>query len=343
MLESKKKNVYINGGKTMVNFAIIGTNFITDRFMDAGNQCEGFHVQAVYSRTMERAREYAKKYGIEDCYDSLEELAAAKNIDAVYVASPNALHAAQSILMMNGGKHVLCEKTIASNQKELKQMLEASKKNGVVLLEAMRSVFDPGFAAIKENLPKIGTIRRVTFQYCQYSSRYDKYKNGIIENAFKPELSNGATMDIGVYCVHPMVALFGRPDRIVASGMKLETGVDGMATILAQYEEKGIQAELIYAKITDSKLPSQIQGENGAMIIEEIPDTKKITIFYRNGETEEIIIDKKENNMYYEIQEIIRLIEQGENADAYNHCSVLELEVMDEARKQMGVVFPADQ
>ena len=75
----------------MVRFALIGTNFITDNFMDAGSQCEGFHVQAVYSRTMKRAKEFAEKYGIEDCYDSLDDLAAADNIDAVYVASPNAL------------------------------------------------------------------------------------------------------------------------------------------------------------------------------------------------------------------------------------------------------------
>ena len=81
----------------MVRFAVIGTNFITDNFMNAGSQCEGFKVQAVYSRSMEKAKEYAEKYGIEDCYDSLDALAAAKDIDAVYVASPNALHAGQSI------------------------------------------------------------------------------------------------------------------------------------------------------------------------------------------------------------------------------------------------------
>lgn len=77
----------------MVNFAVIGTNFVTDSFIDAGRQCDDFHVQAVYSRTMERAREYADRYEIEDCYDSLDDLAKAENIDAVYVASPNAFPA----------------------------------------------------------------------------------------------------------------------------------------------------------------------------------------------------------------------------------------------------------
>ena len=100
-----------------MNFAIIGTNFISDWFMAAGKHCEKLHVQAVYSRTMEKGRAFADKYGIPDCYDSLEKLAAAENVEAVYVASPNAFHASQSIQMLEAGKHVLCEKSIASNER----------------------------------------------------------------------------------------------------------------------------------------------------------------------------------------------------------------------------------
>lgn len=324
----------------MVRFAVIGTNFITDSFLEAGAECEGFKAQSVYSRTMERAKEYAEKYGIEDCYDSLEDLAEAPDIDAVYVASPNALHASQSIQMMEAGKHVLCEKTIASNSKELKEMLETAERNHVVLLEAMRPVFDPGFAAIQENLPRLGKIRRATFQYCQYSRRYDHFKEGIIENAFKPELSNGALMDIGVYCVHPLVKLFGKPKEVYAHGLKLSTGVDGSAVIVAMYEE--MQAELLYAKITQSALPSQIQGEEASMIIREIPDTTSIEIVKRDGTSEKIDICKKENNMYYEVEEFIRLIEEKKSAREHNQYSVWSLEVMDEARRQMGIHFPAD-
>lgn len=327
----------------MVRFGIIGTNFITDNFLDAGSKCKGFHAQAVYSRTMEKAKEFAGKYGISDCYDSLEELEKADNIDAVYVASPNALHAKQSIMMLEAGKHVLCEKTIASNEKELQAMLKTAKEHGVIVLEAMRPVFDPGFQAIVEHLPKLGKIRRATFQYCQYSRRYDHYKMGIIENAFKPELSNGALMDIGVYCVHPMVKLFGMPDQIMASGFKLSTGAEAMGSIIARYGDD-MMAELLYSKITDSILPSQIQGEEGSMIIEEIPDTVRLKIRTRKDKQwEEIKIDKEENNMYYEIKEFIRLIEEGKDASEHNQYSVWELKVMDEARKQMGIVFPADK
>ena len=115
-----------------MNFGIIGTNFISDWFVNAGRHCEGFCVQAVYSRTMEKGRTFADKHGIPDCYDSLEALASADNVDAVYIASPTACHAAQSIQMLNAGKHVLCEKPVASNEKELQAMLAAAKEHGVV-------------------------------------------------------------------------------------------------------------------------------------------------------------------------------------------------------------------
>lgn len=324
----------------MVRFAVIGTNKITDKFIEVAKQCEGFELVAVYSRTKERAMQYAHKHGVTRIYDDLDELAASKEVDAVYVASPNSFHADHSIKMLNGKKHVLCEKTIASNRKELDEMLKAADANGVILLEAMRSVFDPGFKAIEENISKLGTIRRVTFQYCQYSSRYDNFKKGIIENAFNPIYSNGALMDIGVYCIHPLVKLFGMPKKLWADAIILENGVDGAGTIMVKYEN--MQGELVYSKITNSSLPSQIQGEKGCMIIKEIPDTREIIIRYNDGQEEHIKINKNDNNMYYEVEEFIRLIQTNGNAQEHNKYSIMELNIMDEARKQIGIIFPAD-
>lgn len=325
----------------MVNFGIIGTNSITNRFLEAGQTVEGFCLKAVYSRSKERAEGYAKEHGADFSFDSLAEMAACKEIDAVYVASPNALHASQSIEMMKAGKHVLCEKTIASNRRELRQMIDTAMENQVILLEAMRSVYSPGFAAISENLPKLGRIRRISFQFCQYSKRYDNFKRGVIENAFRPELSNGALMDIGVYCIHPLVALFGMPKNIVSSALKLENGVDGAGTILVEYE--GMQGELLYSKITNSKLSSQIQGEDGTMVIEQIPDPQIVTIYNRGGERDVLCIPKVDNNMCYEIREFLKLIKTGQVTHPYLRNSEMELNVMDEVRRQQNLVFPADR
>lgn len=324
----------------MVRFAVIGTNKITDRFIAAARLCREFELTAVYSRTRERAAEYASRHGAALIFDNLEELAESKEVDAVYVASPNCFHASQSIKMLNGKKHVLCEKSISSNGKELEDMLKAAKDNDVILLEAMRPVFDPGFKAIEANIHKLGTIRRATFQYCQYSSRYDNFKKGIIENAFNPVFSNGALMDIGVYCIHSLVKLFGMPEKLWANAVILENGVDGAGTIMLKY--KDMQGEVIYSKITNSALPSQIQGELGCMIIKEIPDTREITIIYNDGNKEKIQISKNDNNMYYEIEEFIGLIQTKGSAEKHNEYSLMELSIMDEAREQMKIKFPAD-
>ncbi len=133
-------------------------------------------------------------------------MAKCEEIDAIYIASPNSIHASQAILCMNNKKHVLVEKAFGSNAKEVLDMIKASRENDVLLMEAMKTVQMPNFKILKDNLYKIGKVRKYFGSYCQYSSRYDKYKAGIIENAFKRELSNGALMDIGVYTIYPMVS-----------------------------------------------------------------------------------------------------------------------------------------
>jgi scyllo-inositol 2-dehydrogenase (NADP+) len=242
--------------------------------------------------------------------------------------------------MLNAKKHVLCEKSIASNHLELKTMLATAKENNVVLLEAMRPLFSPGLAAIRDNLHKLGAIRRVTFNYCQYSSRYDKFKAGTVENAFDPLLSNGALMDIGVYCVHMLVNLFGMPQKITAAGVGLKGSIDGEGTIIAQYD--GMLAELIYSKIANSKNPSEIQGENGCMHIKMLSIPQDVEIIYNNCEEEVLSVEKQPDDMIYELREFIRLTSATQQAKDYNRCSEMALSFMDEARRQMNIVFPAD-
>lgn len=323
-----------------INFAVIGTSKITDRFLEAAQTAEDFQLKGVYSRSREKALSYAKKHGAQLAFDSLDELAHCSEIDAVYIASPNSLHASQSVRMLENGRHVLCEKSIASNLREFMEMRVTARKHKKVLLEAMRSAYSPGFAAVRDNLYRLGTVRRVSFQYCQYSSRYDHYKEGIVENAFNPALSNGALMDIGVYCVYPAVALFGMPRSVKSSSLKLSNGVDGAGTVLLEYE--GMQGELVYSKISDSRIPSQIQGEDGTMVIEEIANPQTVTLYDRRGKKEILDIPKTDNNMVYEVREFIRLIKENGYDHPYLQHSQMTMELMDEVRRQQEILFPAD-
>lgn len=326
----------------MVRFGIIGTNWITEQFIDAAKNVEGFCLEAVYSRTEERAKHFAKKFNIPYTYTDLEEMANS-HIDAVYIASPNSFHMEQAILFISRGKHVLCEKPLASNFREVEAMIEAARKNNVLLMEAMKTTFLPNFKAIQEHLPKIGRIRRYVGNYGQYSSRYDAYLEGTVLNAFNPKFSNGALMDLGVYCLYPMVVLFGEPQSIKANGVILESKVDGEGSIILHYGDK--EAVIMFSKITNSYMPSEIQGEKGSILIDAISVPKKVEIIYKDGSREDISLPQKENEMYYEVKEFIDLIKSGKvesSVNTFEH-SLLTAKIMEEARKQIGVVFPADE
>lgn len=326
-----------------VRFGIIGTNWITESFIQAASMVEEFTLAAVYSRSKEKAEAFAQKYKAEHIFTSLTEMAESDLIDAVYIASPNSLHAEQSILFLNNKKHVLTEKAFASNVKEAEAMISAAKENNVLLMEALKTTMLPNFKSIQENIHKIGKVRRAFASYCQYSSRYDAYKERNILNAFKPEFSNGALMDIGVYCIYPMVALFGKPQSVKASSYMLESGVDGEGSIILTYEEMDIV--LMYSKITNSLIPSEIQGEDGNILIDQMNTPKKIEIAYRNGEREDVSVQQKEEAMYYEAKEFIETILAGKSESTINSLdlSLAVTEVMEEVRKQTGIVFPADE
>lgn len=334
-----------------IRFGVIGTNFITDWVIAGAKQDERFELVAVCSRTQERANEFAAKYDIPYTFTSLEEMAASPLIDAVYIATPNYLHASQSILCMKHGKHVLCEKPMASNAYEVKQMIAASRQYGVTLMEAMKPTLTPNFRVLREALPKAGVIRRYFASYCQYSSRYDKFKEGIVLNAFKPELSNGAMMDIGVYTVYPMVVLFGRPNKISASGVVLSTGTDGQGAVNFEYE--GMNATVLYSKIANSSLPTEIEGEDGNFMLDKINQINRVTWQARpvasSGKgpltpVEDISAVTDKDEYYYEIAEFINLVQAGKLESEVNshENSLITIEIIDEVRRQLGVSFLAD-
>lgn len=338
--------------QTKVRFGVVGTNFISDWVIAGARQDERFELVAVYSRTQETADAFAAKHRIPYTFTSLEEMAGSPLIDAVYIASPNFLHAEQSILCMEHGKHVLCEKPFASNAQEVREMIAASGKYNVTLMEAMKPTLTPNFLAIRNNLGRIGTVRRYFACYCQYSSRYDKFKEGIVLNAFKPELSNGAMMDIGIYTVYPMVVLFGRPTKIDASGIVLSSGADGQGAVNFEYE--GMNATVLYSKIANSSLPTEIQGEEGNLtldrvnIIGHVTYTPRLAAASGKGpapEPEDISLPIEKDEYYYEVAEFISLVLAGKRESEINShaSSLITLEIIDEVRRQMGIVYPADR
>ena len=324
-----------------INFGVVGTNNITRWFLHGAMLDSRFKLTAVCSRDINKAEKFASEYNAPLFFDSLEDMVSNPGVDAVYIATPNICHAEQAILSMRHGKHVICEKPFASNASEASEMIKTAREAGVVLMEAMKTTLTPNFRYIKDNLREIGVARRYFASYCQYSSRYDKLKEGIVLNAFKPELSNGAIMDIGVYTVYPMVVLFGKPIEISASGILLSTGVDGQGSATFRYPD--MEANIIYSKISDSYLPSEIQGEDGTISIDDIHDFRRISFISRREKTkDDRSITEYKDEYYYEVKEFIDLIVSRETESSINSLSnsLTTMEILDEIRRQVGVVLP---
>lgn len=336
----------------IIRFGIVGTNFISDWFIKGASEDKRFVAAAVCSRQQETADAFAAKHNIPHTFTSLEAMASSPLIDAVYVATPNFVHALQSILCMKYGKHVLCEKPLASNAREAKAMIEASKKYDVTLMEAMKPTLTPNFRCVIDNLPRVGVVRRYFASYCQYSSRYDAFKAGNIMNAFRPELSNGAIMDIGVYTIYPMVVLFGRPNKIDASGIVLHSGADAQGSINFTFDR--MNASVLYSKIADSHLPTEIQGESGNLLLDRINTISRVQFIprlpaVRGGNKEiaapiDITAATNHDEYFYEASEFIDLVIDGRKESIVNshNNSLITMEIIDEVRRQLGVVFPAD-
>ncbi len=335
-----------------IRFGVVGTNFITDRVIAGAREDERFELTAVCSRTRERGEEFAAAHGIPHVFVSLDEMASSDAVDAVYIATPNSTHADSAIICMDRGKHVLCEKPMASNAREVRSMIEASRRNGVTLMEAMKSTLSPSFGAVIENLHRIGTPRRYFASFCQYSSRYDKFKQGTVLNAFRPELSNGAMMDIGVYTLYPLALLFGRPRSVSAQGIVLSSGVDGQGSVNLQYD--GMNATLLYSKIANSHLPAEIEGEDGNIMIDRIQTPVDVRFCPRQApasgrerrpEAEMLGREQPHDEYYYEIKEFIDTILDGRTESRINShdCSLATAEIIDEVRRQLGVRYPADE
>lgn len=285
-----------------ISFLIVGTNFISDRFVDAVSKVEGAQVTAVYSRTQERADAYADKYAIVERYSDYATALASESINAVYVANPNFAHRDTALLAIRAGKHVLCEKIITENLADFLLLKEEAEKHHVVLLEAMRPDFDPAFDVLRKSISLLGTIRRVAFEYCQYSSRYDAFLDGDIQNAFNPEIGNSSLADIGIYPLHMLVALFGESTRVTPLFVTLHNGFMGCGHLALDYTDQGFFATVDYSKITDGKRPSVIEGEKGSLLIDRINATENITLALRGEEPRTIYQDHIENNMTYEVE-----------------------------------------
>lgn len=325
-----------------MKFGFIGTNFVSEMMLEATIGVEEFELAAVCSRTLENAEAFAKKHNVEfyttDYKDFLD-----RNLDAVYVAVPNAMHKDITIFFLEHKIPVFCEKPMGSNAREVKEMIKASRDNNTLLAEGIVPLYTEAFKVIKNNLDKIGTVRRAVLSMNQYSSRYDAYREGTVLNAFNPKLSNGSSMDIGIYPLSFAMGLFGKPTSVFANGYVLESKADGLGTIILSYPEK--QVIVMHSKINQQLMTQEIEGEDGIIEFDHPNNPTKVILHPRNGEAEVLYEETEEKSpMHYEIREFIDAVKNNlVEMPSATHQMILDVHtVLTESRRQMGVVFPAD-
>ncbi|KIL52025.1 Gfo/Idh/MocA family protein [Jeotgalibacillus soli] len=326
-----------------MRIGVIGTNWITDSLIEASKNVEEATITAVCSRKQDTGEAFASKHGIPHVFTSITEMCRSGVIDGVYIATPNSVHHEQAIACLEEGIPVLCEKPLTATRELAEKMIETSRKNQVLLMEAMKSTVMPNFKRAQELLPSLGQIRRYSAHYGQYSSRFDAFKEGDIKNAFKPEFANGSLMDLGVYTLYPLVALFGMPEEVKAVSVNLHSGVDGQGVVALRYPE--MDAVVTYSKIIDSYLPAEIAGEKAALHIEHISSPSGVTKINKGGEREDHTIPATKASMAYELEEFIQCWKKGKIESSINthKLSLNVIALMQEIRKQIGVTYPLDQ
>lgn len=191
----------------------------------------------------------------------------------------------------------------------------------------MRSTHDPGMVALRELLPTLGVVRRVSFRYCQRSTQYDRLLAGERVNIFDPLMAGGALLDLGVYCAHPLVGLFGEPVRVLAADVQVASGVDGAGVALAVYPS--FVADLSYSKITGSSAPSEIQGELGTMFIDHIARPRSIVVESTQGERHEVRPAGADNNLVYEIMRFAEVVTAGAQPGPETSQSLMAARLID--------------
>ena len=343
-----------------IRFATIGTSGICEQFVNALKDVPASELVGCYSRSLDKARDFSLVHGASLAFDDLSALASSGEIDAVYISSPNALHAPQAIELLRAGKHVLVEKSFASNVREAEDVFAAADASGVVAMEAMRNLHVNTFERIRREVDRIGKVRLANLSFSTVTSRVAKLRAGERINIFDPAMSAGALMDIGVYCVAPAIALFGESEHVCAVGVTAEVPgcdegdpcrlIDLSGVIALGYPDMAVS--LTFGKVSDDKIACQVQGEDATLVWDQVSCPENLRVYdhedkgmlfrLETGEGRRIDVAPPERDMTCEIQAFVDGVRGKRDLSRFREITLGTLRVMDEARRQMGVVFPAD-
>lgn len=285
--------------------------------------------------------EFKSKYNIKNIFYNYDELLNC-DLDAIYIALPNNLHFEFAKKALEANKNVIIEKPITSTYKEALILSDLAKQKQLFIFEAITNQYLPNYKKIKELLPSLGNIKIVQCNYSQYSSRYDRFKEGDVLPAFDPKFSGGALMDLNIYNIHYVVGLFGKPKNIEYYP-NIERGIDASGILLLDYGT--FKCICIGAKDCKAPIANNIQGDEGC-IYQDTPANvcERFELLMNDGTSSLRNENNYDHRMVNEFIEFADMIKNNNIEKCYQMLehSLIVSEIQTVARNKSGIIFPAD-
>ena len=324
-----------------IRLGTIGSGFIVHNILDNVQRTEGICLEAVYSRSEEKGKALAAKYGAEKVYTDMEAFLRDAAVNFVYIATPNSLHYAQARKALLAGKNVILEKPFCTKAAYAAELIQIAEEHGLILIDAVPTAYLPNLEILKRELPKIGNIKLVMTNFSQYSSRYDNLLRGELPNIFNPEFGGGCLMDINFYNIYLNVALFGMPRKAVYYPNRFQNSIDTSGVVFLQYD--GFVSQNAGAKDTWGVNFIQIEGDQGYIYVSGGNGLESIRVVTKQGET---VFNEQENpdRWSYEVSRITELVLGNDRKALRRLLDVTQdvMETLEEARRSAGILFPED-
>lgn len=321
----------------MIHWGVIGTGMIVDMFCSDFSAVEGANLHSIYGRRLEEAQRVADKFDFDHVFSDFDAFLNQAELDVVYIGTPHNTHAEFAIKAMQAGKHVLCEKPFAVNEKEVKAIIDTAKETDRFVMEALWTLYLPAVRKALEWIDNdaIGEVRLITADFGDVLS---KDPNSRIRN---PQLAGGALLDVGIYPVLLSNAVTKSvPYCVSANALMTDTGVDETTTMSFKYGEN-TTASLGASVAVKTKWNAVIYGTKGHIEIPEFFRAKEAILnTYTN---EEYFLDKSEGLGYqHEAQAVTKLVASGATeSKLVPHSFSLDLvRTLDKVREEIGLRYP---
>ena len=321
------------------NWAVLGTGVIANE-MAAGLQMMGKSLYAVANRTHSKAIAFADRYGIKKVYDAIDDMFTDDNVDIIYITSPHNTHYAFMKKALEHGKHLLVEKSITLNSRELDEMIALAESKNLILAEAMTIWHMPLYKELWSIVQsgELGRVQMITVNFGSYKE-YD-----MANRFFNRSLAGGSLLDIGVYALAIVRSFMEeKPEKVFSQWKPAPTGVDEQAAILLQ-NSSGQMAAVALSMHSKQPKRAMISCEKGYIEIMEFPRADRAVISDAvTGETREIAAGRTANALYYELTDMEKAVADGDAGHMKLGYSKDVMDIMTDLRKEWGLVYPEEE